>query len=336
MKYTSFILAAAYIRKTITDTSNPLVDFDGFDDDGPWATTAELAADKTIAFLNGRDIQENWITPKAFIDVQTVTLSGDHIWAGYNVDDTGSTGGGFPNLITDTATISSVDEYVLTDTSTYSGQYPYPTDYKIFNVTLTASWSDTLDGTYTAPAYFVITGVPEDTAQLVSDDGTYFSSTDFNLFDSCGYGDVTDGQNGLVIYTIANGYQGTYTPPSTPYTVINDDLPGRVDNFQSILVVGLTVSASAQFQLAWTKSDGKWYPKEGEPYPLKYKNGVSMITLDFDGSRHAVIRPSKDGGFLIYEVDSDGEIISLIRVFRSDRTLAAVINKDLLNPYTPR
>jgi hypothetical protein len=89
------------------------------------------------------------------------------------------------------------------------------------------------------------------------------------------------------------------------------------------------------FQLA-LQDTGKWAPKIGEPYPLKYKSGVNVVKVDFDTTRHAIIRTSRDGGFLVYEVDGDGNAIGLIRVFRYDRTLANVITPELLPVYLPR
>lgn len=91
------------------------------------------------------------------------------------------------------------------------------------------------------------------------------------------------------------------------------------------------------FQLTY---DAKkvFQPQTGEPYPLKYANGVNTVNFLFGVgySRYGRVQPSKDGGFLCYELDGeDGAIIGNISVFRNDRTLSAVVTADQLFHYLP-
>lgn len=106
------------------------------------------------------------------------------------------------------------------------------------------------------------------------------------------------------------------------------------------MLFGIPFPTDGEFQLAWNDTTGRWYPPtspEDPDTPLKYYPDVSIVRVDFaDATRHAIVRPSKDGGFIIYEVDENDVPIGLIRVFRHNRTLASIITPDLLNMYVPR
>ena len=134
--------------------------------------------------------------------------------------------------------------------------------------------------------------------------------------------------------TTMDSVWGDYIPTTTGPT-------GDATNSQYFEgVSGPVVTTDSMFELAWN-DDGRWYPPTSptDPdTPLKYYPNVSVINVDFaEGARHAVIHPSKDGGFVIYETDSTYLIpFGLAKVFRHDRTLSAVIPVDLLKTYLPR
>ncbi len=89
------------------------------------------------------------------------------------------------------------------------------------------------------------------------------------------------------------------------------------------------------FQLAIDPKTRLWKPNPDETTaPSKYVNGVSTITMDFgaDYSRKGVVRPAKDGGFLIYETSS-GVPIGKVHVYRQDRTLSTIVPVSLLEVY---
>lgn len=95
-----------------------------------------------------------------------------------------------------------------------------------------------------------------------------------------------------------------------------------------------------EFELAW-QDDGLWHPPtdpQDPDTPLKYYPSVSTVKVKFGDStnRYATVTPSKDGGFLIYETDSEGVPIGDIRVFRHDRTLKAIVKSDELASWSPR
>lgn len=97
------------------------------------------------------------------------------------------------------------------------------------------------------------------------------------------------------------------------------------------------ISGPSRFQLRWSEN-GLWKPNTDETYLSKYTGGVSILRLKLasDTSRIMMIRPSNTGGFLLYEVDGSDNAIGLVRVFRYDRTLAAVVTADQLPAYLPR
>ena len=89
------------------------------------------------------------------------------------------------------------------------------------------------------------------------------------------------------------------------------------------------------FQLALLPPENLWKPNPAETTaPLKYKNGVSIVKMDFgtNFTRKGVVRPAKDGGFMLYETSGD-VAINNIYIYRQDRTLAAVVPASQLNAY---
>ncbi len=94
------------------------------------------------------------------------------------------------------------------------------------------------------------------------------------------------------------------------------------------------------FQLAIeVASTHLWKPNPDETTaPLKYTNGVSIVTFEFAPpgyTRKGVIRPAKDGGFMLYEVDSGNTPIGLVRVFKNDRTMSTAVPVAQMNVYLP-
>lgn len=89
------------------------------------------------------------------------------------------------------------------------------------------------------------------------------------------------------------------------------------------------------FQLALDREQGRWfYPSYRNTAPLKYKNGVSIVTVGFDTTRTAQVHPAKDGGFMIYELVA-GVPSGSIRVYRADRTLATIVPAAQRAGYLP-
>lgn len=136
---------------------------------------------------------------------------------------------------------------------------------------------------------------------------------------------VTDSTYGQVF--------GEYIAPNADNDYI--EIPSQY--YADLVMVAFGESPGDSFQLALLQ-DGRWYPQDGDTVaPLKYKDGVSIVKAVFgeEGDRYAMIRPSKDGGFLVYETDSDYQAIDLIYVFRYDRTLGDVVLPELLEAYLP-
>lgn len=108
------------------------------------------------------------------------------------------------------------------------------------------------------------------------------------------------------------------------FTIL-DEYPGLVDYEPEQLLT---------YQLRWSEN-GLWLPKEGEPYPSIYENGVSQFKcrLSGDTERTAMIRPAAGQGFMIYEVDTADIPIGPAYVFGVDRTLLAVIGLDQIPSY---
>lgn len=94
--------------------------------------------------------------------------------------------------------------------------------------------------------------------------------------------------------------------------------------------------APNQFQLKL--NSGLWTPKTGEPFPLKYTNGVSTVNFYFSNStRQGQVVPAIDGGFAIYEVTfgDPSTPIGFAKIFRQDKTLQAIIPVAELKYYLP-
>lgn len=99
-----------------------------------------------------------------------------------------------------------------------------------------------------------------------------------------------------------------------------------------------SVAVSNTFELAWNPNT-RWYPKPNDPVaPAKYNGGVNYIKVEFGTgpTRYAVIAPTQESGFMIYETDSSWNPLNIVRVFRNDRTFAAIIDKSQLNAYLPK
>lgn len=70
-----------------------------------------------------------------------------------------------------------------------------------------------------------------------------------------------------------------------------------------------------------------WKPNPEETTaPVKYTNGVSIVTFEFGAgyTRTGMVRPAKDGGFMLGETTA-GEYINNVYVYRRDRTLTTVV-----------
>ncbi len=97
------------------------------------------------------------------------------------------------------------------------------------------------------------------------------------------------------------------------------------------------VSEYAGFQLALKLEQGRWMPNPDSEvtYPTQCTNGVSIVHVGFgdpDDNRIVNIIPGKDGGFIIFEATLPVPS-TVIRVYRSDRTLSAVSTYNLLSAY---
>lgn len=97
------------------------------------------------------------------------------------------------------------------------------------------------------------------------------------------------------------------------------------------------IDRDAGFQLAWMREDALWEPNPDSTIaPIKYTNGVSTVRIGFGTSRYATVTPAKDGGFAVYETNVSYVPTGLARVYRGDRTLAAVIPVAQLAAYLPQ
>jgi hypothetical protein len=92
----------------------------------------------------------------------------------------------------------------------------------------------------------------------------------------------------------------------------------------------------APFQLTLSTSSGMWEHTVGEPYPTKYENPVSSIAFSFGVNRWGLLRPAKDGGFMIYETAEASSVpIGDVRVYRYNRTLRTKVASTNMNYYLP-
>lgn len=230
---------------------------------------------------------------------------------------------------------------------------------------------------YTANLQFIVTQTPATftiTNLLYQSDSTLQAQLDATYaYYGTGAGDnngVVDTSKSITDYPVTDGLQSTIpdnTPSMLVYSIFNPDLYDSFGGNQSGLwpatddymtindggdfsptslawysprLIPYTSVSTTSFELKWN-DDGRWYPNQtNTPAKLKYKDGVSIIQASFGPSnaRCAIIRPSKDGGFMIYEITSFTDIntpISLVKIFRHDRTLSAVVVPALISAYLP-
>jgi hypothetical protein len=94
--------------------------------------------------------------------------------------------------------------------------------------------------------------------------------------------------------------------------------------------------SSTSFQLAIEiGASNLWKPNPDESTaPLAYKNGVSIVTFEFDTdyTRQGKIIPGKDGGFVLFETSSDVPVGDAY-IYRRDRTLSTVVPVAMMQPY---
>lgn len=118
---------------------------------------------------------------------------------------------------------------------------------------------------------------------------------------------------------------------TAPY--INDSNGEAFDMFL-VHDPGEVLPACTAFQLLLDSISGKWQPVEGEPYPVKYTNGVNVVDFCFGDGRFGRVRPAKDGGFALMELDSEGgSPTGFARIYRNNRTLAAIVPVNQLFGY---
>ncbi len=130
------------------------------------------------------------------------------------------------------------------------------------------------------------------------------------------------------------------TPPIIQYPFANNTIvitPDRsIRNSLAVLGDLAQTPQPNQFSLAIEIAASRlWKPDPDETTaPLKYTNGVSTVTFDFGVSyaRKGLVRPGKDGGFVLYET-STGTPINNAYVYRNDRTLAAVVPVSQIDTY---
>ncbi len=89
------------------------------------------------------------------------------------------------------------------------------------------------------------------------------------------------------------------------------------------------------FQLALNATTGLWTPNAGEPFPVKYTQGVNIVKVCFGDGRMGLVRPAKDGGFMLYEIDISDVPVGYARVYRNNRTLVAIVPVAQLGFYLP-
>ncbi len=99
---------------------------------------------------------------------------------------------------------------------------------------------------------------------------------------------------------------------------------------------GLTTPTAAGFQLAIDIGvTNLWKPNPAETTaPIKYYHGISIVTFDFGASysRKGMVRPGKDGGFVIFEL-SGASPTGNAYIYRRDRTLTNVVPVAQMTPY---
>lgn len=351
LKYTTPILAGGYLRMTVTHIGDTNSDWDSFPVGGPFYDSPTECAEALIAYLIAR--------PGTIADLQA---NMSWLAGGYSIKQAPL--GGFQEEWVRALTISGTLRIVKISSATIvtntkftgaftnlSGSIDYPVGYEIYYTTINADWIiDDVGGTENHDALIAITGIPDTTPASIEDQAAYLDSQDVEYFDMAGYDALSTGTTGVLLASLNSFGNSTYrnadgsypdpvNEPSNwydPYSVIAyfNNTP---DLFNSIVMRGLYITPQ-QFELAWN-DDGRWYPKNGDTvHPAKYNGGVSIVKVKFgDGNkRFATISPSKDGGFLIYETDSQGVPIGLVRVFKHDRTLSTIIEPNLLSAYSPR
>jgi len=143
----------------------------------------------------------------------------------------------------------------------------------------------------------------------------------------------------VYIWGIPSDYDFEADPTSSGETppIISAPVSDDAGDFASMaLYLPLeTPDGITSFQLGIIGATRLWKPNPDEDTaPLKYKNGVSVITMDFgtDYSRTGVVRPAVNGGFLIYETVASVPV-NKAYVYRQDRTLYATVPVALLDNY---
>lgn len=338
MLYTSYILSIFYIRARLNDET--LLDSTLFDDNGAFATTPELAAQKTLDYITEKRGSESWadgttVTGTLFCDNDLAGLF-DIVYPMLI-----GVGDGFVNSVQYFEGSLSLVSVVEKTLGSYTGTFPQPSGYEIHTATASGSWGNLLSfscpGTITSSAEysgnitFLITGLPDDTAQLPADVSTYPDDQEYNYFNLLREdAEPEELEEGLLVYNFDMTDDSIFDLPVSPE-------PTSVCAYRAIHIPGLAIQSQEIFELTYdTKKI--FQPQDGEPFPLKYTNGVNTVSFKFGPAydRWGQVRPAKDGGFLCIELDGEGgNPTGNIYVFRNDRTLAVIAPVSQLNNFLP-
>jgi hypothetical protein len=151
-----------------------------------------------------------------------------------------------------------------------------------------------------------------------------------------------------ICFGVPANYDYTIQPPgetsSTPLLQYPASDPASAfvlerDAMEMIYWYIYEIEESNTFQLAIDlTATNLWKPNPEESgiYPVKYAQGVSIVRFKFGSgySRYGMVRPGKDGGFVLFETDETGETATgNAYIYRRTRTLAAVVPVAQMTPY---